>query len=128
VAGLYVVLEAEFLAVAQVLIYVGAIATLIVFAIMLSRGMMMGRTAHLNDQWVVAAVGAFALFIALTTVVRSVSWPVVEAAVPPDAIARVGELLVTDYVIPFEAASVLLLVALIGAIIIARETDEEEDR
>lgn len=124
VAVFYVLLEAEFLAVAQVLIYIGAIATLIVFAIMLSRGMMTGRTSPRNAQALWAAGGSLALGAALLyVVVFRVQWPVAEKAVPADMIQRLGTGLVTDYVVPFELASLLLMAALIGAVMIAREKE-----
>ncbi len=124
VAALYVLLEAEFLAVAQVLIYVGAIATLIVFAIMLTRGMMSGRTSPRNEQAVWAGLGSIVLGVVfLYLVVYRVNWPVVEKAVPADTIERLGASLVGHYLIPFELASVLLLAALIGAVLIAREKE-----
>ena len=124
VAALYVLLEAEFLAVVQVIIYVGAIATLIIFAIMLSRGMMTGRTSPYNAQALWAGVGCILLGAVLFYVVAlRVHWPVVAKEVPADTIAQLGASLVGHYVIPFEVASVLLLAALIGAVMIAREKE-----
>lgn len=123
IAGLFILLHAEFIAVAQVLIYVGAISTLIIFAIMLSRGVMDPDARRFNDQWgVVAGFGAV-LFVLLAAVVTRTRWPVALADVPADAIQRLGGEFVGSYVIPFEVASVLLVVAMIGAIIIAREQE-----
>lgn len=121
VAALYVLLEAEFLAVAQVMIYIGAISTLIVFAIMLSRGMMMGRVVMRNYQWGISAVVAVLLFALLAFVLLQIDWPEVTGEIAPDFIAQIGQALVTSYVVPFEVIAVLLSVALIGAILIARE-------
>jgi len=121
VSALYFMLEAEFLFIAQVLIYIGAIATLIVFAIMLSRGMMMGRTVMRNYQWGISAIVSALLFVLLVFVLFQINWPVVQGAVSPNAIADIGEAFVTTYVVPFEVVSILLLVALVGAIMIARE-------
>lgn len=124
VAVFYILLEAEFLAVAQVLIYIGAIATLIVFAIMLSRGMMTGRTSPRNNQAFWAGLGSLVLAVLLLyTVVFRVQWPVVQRSVPGDIISRLGSALVSEYVIPFELASLLLMAALIGAVMIAREKE-----
>ncbi len=123
IAGLYILLEAEFLAVVQILIYVGAIATLIVFAIMLSRGGMRRGTHVVNNQWPIVALGAVLLFAILASLVDRVVWPVQNAAPSGDMIAELGRAFVGPYVIPFEVASVLLVVALIGAIIIARERE-----
>lgn len=121
VAAVYATLEAEFLAVVQVLIYIGAISTLIVFATMLTRGMMLGRMPMRNYQWAISAVVSALLFVALVLVLFQINWPVVQAAVPDNTVAMIGEALVTSYVIPFLAVGVLLSVALIGAILIARE-------
>lgn len=121
VAGLYWLLEAEYLAIAQILIYIGAIATLIVFAIMLSRGMMIGRVKMNNFQAGISAVVAALLFVLLGFVLLQVDWPVAPQAVVPDPIPMMGEAFVTTYVIPFQVIAVLLSVALVGAIMIARE-------
>lgn len=123
IAGIFLLLHAEFLAVAQVLIYVGAISTLIIFAIMLSRGVMNRDQPRFNAQW--GVVGGFAalLFAGLLAVVTRVVWPVQAAAGPPDVIRQLGADFVGPYVVPFEVASVLLVVAMIGAIVIARERE-----
>jgi NADH:ubiquinone oxidoreductase subunit 6 (subunit J) len=121
VAGLYVLLEAPFLAAVQVLVYVGAIAILIVFAIMLTRRLMAKDLVQRNAQWGWSALGAALLFVALGLILLQVNWPVVEAAVPEETISILGQDLMGRYLVPFEVASVLLLVALVGSIIIARE-------
>jgi NADH-quinone oxidoreductase subunit J len=123
IAGIFILLHAEFLAVTQVLIYVGAISTLIIFAIMLTRNVMDPAQPRFNEQW--GVVGGFAalLFVALVAIITRVSWPVTSGAPPADAIQRLGADFVGPYVIPFEIASVLLVVAMIGAIIIARERE-----
>jgi NADH:ubiquinone oxidoreductase subunit 6 (subunit J) len=121
VAFLYWMLEAEFLAIAQVLIYIGAIATLIVFAIMLSRSMMLGRARMNNFQAGISAVVTLLLFGLLVFVLLQINWPVVQGVVSADPIGDIGKAFVTTYLVPFEVISVLLLVALVGAIMIARE-------
>ncbi len=123
VAGLYVLLEAEFLAMVQILVYVGAISILIIFAIMLSRQLMSSEFRASNEQWIWALVAAIALFVALGFILLRVSWPVAAANVPDDAISQLGQVLVSpdQFVLVFEVASVLLLVALVGAVIVARE-------
>ena len=123
VAGLFILLHAEFLAVVQVLIYIGAIATLIIFAIMLSRGMMDPKQPRFNDQWRAALGLVVVLAVALVGLVARIAWPVAAGEPPADAIQRLGTDFVGGYVIPFELASVLLVAAMIGAIIIARERE-----
>ncbi len=122
VAVLYVLLSASFLAVAQVVIYVGAIAILMMFVIMLTRREMRDRGPQTGKQWPWAAVLAVLLFGGLVWMVQSVGLaaaPVGE--VPQTAIADLGKALVSPngFVIPFEVASVLLLAALIGAVYVA---------
>jgi len=123
VASLYVLLEAPFLAAVQVLVYVGAIAILVVFAIMLTRRLMAEDLVQRNAQWGWSALGAVLLFVALGVILFQVNWPVVEAAVPKETISILGQDLMGRYLVPFEVASVLLLVALVGSIIIARERE-----
>jgi NADH:ubiquinone oxidoreductase subunit 6 (subunit J) len=121
VAGLYIILEAGFIAAVQVLVYIGAIAVLILFAIMLTRGLMTKTLAPENSQWIAALAIALLLFTALFFVVVGTHWPVSPAQVVGDMIPKIGTELVTTYVLPFEISSLLLLAALIGAIVIARE-------
>lgn len=123
VAGLYILLEAEILAMIQLLVYVGAISILIIFAIMLSRRMMSPEFKARNEQWLGGLVAALALFFILAWILWAVAWPTAQADVPQDAISLLGQALVSpdQYVVVFEAASVLLLVALVGAVIVARE-------
>jgi NADH:ubiquinone oxidoreductase subunit 6 (subunit J) len=123
IAAIFILLQAEFLAVVQVLIYVGAISTLIIFAIMLSSTVMDPKSQRFNEQWGVVAGFAVLLFVILLALLTRVQWPIAMEPVPPDAIARLGEAFVGPYVVPFEVASVLLVVAMIGAIIIARERE-----
>jgi len=127
VAGYYVLLDAGFLAAVQLLIYIGAIAILIMFAIMLSRELMAQRQSQDNSQWYVAFFVSALAFAALAGVLWRVDWPVADAqalASPSVAISQLGQGLLGSYMIPFEVASVLLLVALVGAVILARETTE----
>jgi NADH:ubiquinone oxidoreductase subunit 6 (subunit J) len=123
VAGFYVLLEVEILAMIQLLVYVGAISILIIFAIMLSRRLMSPEYQARNEQWLIGLVAAAALFAVLAFVLLSVSWPVSQSDVPPGAISALGQVLVSPnhFVLVFEVASVLLLVALVGSVIIARE-------
>jgi NADH:ubiquinone oxidoreductase subunit 6 (subunit J) len=124
VVGFYILLEAELLAMIQLLVYVGAISILIIFAVMLSRRIMSPNFQARNEQWLWGLVAATALFMVLIYVLLKINWPVAPAAtVPADVISQLGQALVSpnQFVLPFEVASVLLLVALVGAVIIARE-------
>ncbi len=143
VAGLYVLLEAEFIAISQVLVYVGAIATLITFAIMLTRSMMYGRTSPMNRQWGKSALFTVLFFLALLGFLQSTPWPaearqlfaeegvvtVVGQFLTADGlfvsteglIAALGVQFVTTYVVAFEVLGLLLLLALVGAVMLARD-------
>ncbi len=123
VAGLYVLLEAPFLAAVQLLIYVGGIAVLIVFAIMVTRDMTNPDVPGANRQWWAAALVSLALCGVLGWVVLNHNWGATPGPVPENSIAILGTMLVDPegMVLPFEVASVLLLVAFIGAVTIAKE-------
>jgi NADH-quinone oxidoreductase subunit J len=123
VAGLYVLLEAPFLAGVQLFIYAGGIAILIIFAIMLTRDMMNPDVLGANRQWWAAALVAVALCGVLGWVALNHDWGPPPGPVPEHSIALLGQALVDPqgFALPFEVASVLLLVALIGAVTIARE-------
>jgi NADH-quinone oxidoreductase subunit J len=126
VVGYYVLLDAGFLAAVQLLIYIGAIAILILFAVMLTRGLMAKRQSQHNQQWLIAALVTLLIFVVLAVVLWQVEWPVASEqalASPNVSVSQLGQELLGPYVIPFEVASVLLLVALIGAVILARETE-----
>jgi NADH:ubiquinone oxidoreductase subunit 6 (subunit J) len=121
IAGIYFVLEAEFVAVVQILVYVGAISILILFAVMLTRGLMRRDLPAQNSQWIAAAFLSLILFAALVFVALTANWHAVDTKITTDLIPKIGTELVTTYLLPFEAISLLLLAALVGAIVIARE-------
>jgi len=123
IAGTFILLEAEFLAVVQILVYVGAISILFIFAIMLSQNYADPLQPRVNAQWQLVAGFAVLLFVALAAIVTRVAWPVAFNQVPADTIERLGAEFVGTYVVPFEVASVLLVAAMIGAIIVARERE-----
>ena len=123
VAMIYVLLEAPFIAVVQVLVYIGAIAILIVFAIMLTRRLMSKEMEQQNAQWVLSALGALALFGILGWILYTAVWPVQGGLMPAEPIEQLGQDLLTTYLVPFEIVSVLLLAALVGAILIGRERE-----
>jgi NAD(P)H-quinone oxidoreductase subunit 6 len=121
ISGLYLLLNADFVAAAQVLIYVGAINVLILFAIMLVNK----REAFpsVPNAWVrkgTTVIVCLGLFSLLGSMVVVTPWAI--STVPPtgDAIIRIGEHFFSDFLLPFELASVLLLMALIGAVVLAR--------
>lgn len=121
VAGLYFMLQAEFIAVVQVLLYAGAVMVLILFAIMLTQRLMDRQLHQFTGKWWLAAPFALILFAALIVpAVWGTEWIDGSGqAIPEEAAAALGERLMTSFVLPFEIVSVLLLLALIGAIVVA---------
>ena len=135
VAGIFLTLHAEFLAGVQVIVYVGGILVLFVFVIMLISVERAERERQFNRQWTIALVTAAILVgeigYGLYQGKDSLNLPPV---VPPAATAavagnseKVGVALYTYYLLPFEIASILLLVAIVGAVVLAkRRTPAEE--
>lgn len=124
IAGLYILLNADFVAAAQVLIYVGAVNVLILFAIMLVNKRQ--DFTPLPNAWVrkgATALVCTGLFVLLGTMVLATPWTttkVVGTVPAQSSIVTIGEHFFTDFLLPFELASVLLLIAMVGAIILAR--------
>ncbi len=123
VAGLYLLLLADFLAMVQVLLYGGAVTILMLFAMMLTRVRERPETLD-NPQRPWAAAIAIATFAGTVVVAYTTQWPSgTGAGLAHVDFATIGASLFTDWAIPFEIASLLLLIALMGAVIIARADD-----
>jgi NADH-quinone oxidoreductase subunit J len=124
VAVAYALLNASFLAVVQVVVYIGAIAILFIFAVMLTRRDMRDQGPQMNKNWWFGAVLAVATFGGLFYLLQG--WDGLSRTAPAypsgfDAVAELGNELLspTGYVLPFEVASVLLVAALVGAVYVA---------
>lgn len=120
VAGIYVMLHAEFLAVVQVLLYVGAVAILIIFAIMLTSKLAGREVQMTNEHTFIGAFLSLVLVFGLTVSLASTLFHQADTLPASQSAFEIGRLLMTEYVLPFELVSALLLAALIGAIVIAR--------
>tara|TARA_Y100001968_G_C19429934_1_gene756417 strand:+ start:119 stop:718 length:600 start_codon:yes stop_codon:yes gene_type:complete len=122
VAGLYLLLNASFVAAAQVLVYVGAVNVLILFAIMLvNKKEELKKIKGLASRRIISGFVCGGLLVLLLRVVITTPWSLPgPKAIGEEATERIGEHLFTDYLLPFELASVLLLMAMIGAIVLAR--------
>ena len=129
VAGLYLLLNASFVAAAQVLVYVGAVNVLILFAIMLvNKREDLKPIPGLQLRKALSAGICLGLLVLMFRVVLITPWPLPgPAAIGEGATVRIGEHLFTDYLLPFELASVLLLMAMIGAIVLARRDIQAVD-
>lgn len=131
-SGLFILLNAGFVAAAQILIYVGAVNVLILFGIMLVNKR--EDFSKVKNAWLgrlVTAAVCVGLFALLGTMILATPWSLSSAAAAGDeATVIIGMHLFSDYLLPFELASVLLLMALIGAIVLARREffpDEDTD-
>ncbi|MFC7371509.1 NADH-quinone oxidoreductase subunit J [Fictibacillus iocasae] len=126
VAGIYVTLSAEFVAGVQVLIYSGAITIIMLFGIMLTRHEREEeeRTPVLRKVLTGGAILVF--FFILYGKIKDLNFPQGDAELHVDNTKKIGIELYSNYVIPFELMSVLLLVALIGAVILAKKDEKEE--
>ncbi|MBM2811113.1 MAG: nuoJ [Chloroflexi bacterium] len=122
-AATFVILGADFLGAVQIVIYVGAITVLILFGIMLTpRNVELPESSGVGRSTAGVFVAA-AVFIVSTTVIVTSQWPRSMSTPIPDrpTTEAIGQGLFTTYALPFEMASILLLIAMIGAIVIARE-------
>ena len=123
-AGLYILLDAEFLAAVQVLIYVGGITILLLFAILLTSRIAGKGVRVLNEQKVVSGIVAVVLMVLLgLAATRGFEAPA-ELPKQPENTPRIGTLLMTTYALPFEAVSILLLAGMVGAIFLARKEEK----
>ena len=123
ISGLYILLNADFVAAAQILIYVGAVNVLILFAIMLvNKREDFAALPYANIRRAATGVVCLGLFALLGTMVLVTPWSLdtTSPAVIENTIIAIGEHFFSDYLLPFELASVLLLMAMVGAIILAR--------
>lgn len=122
IAGIYILLQSEFLAAVQVIIYVGAVTVLVLFAIMLTNRSYAPDSNPPNSQWAVAGVVAVAVLGMLLLVISSAGFPTTpQVALTGDTTLAIGRAILNQYFLPFEIAAMLLLGAMIGAIVIARE-------
>ena len=130
VAGLYLLLNASFVAAAQVLVYVGAVNVLIIFAIMLvNKKEDLKPIDNIKSRKIISTSICLTLLSLLIRVDLSNTWGLAEpsASIGEESTIRIGEHLFSDYLLPFEVASVLLLMAMIGAIVLARRDVMNED-
>jgi NADH-quinone oxidoreductase subunit J len=128
VAGLYVLLQADFLAVAQIMVYVGGILILLLFGVMLTNRVTNAEITTGTVQGLPATVVVGILLGTLILLVSRATWNV-QASLPDvtGTTTEIGERLLTTFLLPFEIAGILLLVAIMGAAMIARSTDKTKE-
>jgi NADH-quinone oxidoreductase subunit J len=122
VAGIFILLGAEFLAAAQVLIYIGAVAVLMIFAIMLTSNLASKKITQTNENGVVSFFICLIFgFTTLLLIGNTHVWRYSVEGPGTDNTLNLGRYLMTEFMLPFEVVSVLLLAAMIGAIVLARK-------
>lgn len=123
VTGFYIMLQAEFVAGIQVLIYAGAITVLILFVIMLTEGGSGTMVRQVTGQIPLGAMAAIWMAFLILVVLSRTTWPTARGQLPQYSVQNIGTAFLTNYVLIFEVTSLVLLVSLVGAIVIARREE-----
>ena len=119
-AGFYVMLYADFVAGAQILIYVGGVLVLIIFGVMLTNKMDKPSIANSSLNQIVAGIVSIVFFMVQAIVILTTPWEN-DGVVLDETVKEIGRMLMKEYILPFEIVSILLLAALIGAATLARK-------
>jgi NADH-quinone oxidoreductase subunit J len=119
-AGIFLTLDAEFLAAVQILLYAGGVVTIVVFAIVVTERLVGERITQTSRHLVRAVIAAGVLLAVLVAVIRRVPLPLSATPVRGDLTRAIGQAVLTRWVLPFELLAVLFLAALVGALYFAR--------
>jgi NADH:ubiquinone oxidoreductase subunit 6 (subunit J) len=119
-AGVFLALDAEFLAAVQLLLYAGGVITIVVFAIVVTERLVGDRITQTSRHIVTGLVLAGALLLGVLRFLRGADLPVGRPVIAVDVTRAIGQVLLTEFVLPFELLAVLLLVGLLGALYFAR--------
>jgi len=122
-AGVFLALDAEFLAAVQLLLYAGGVVTIVVFAIVVTERLVGERITQTSRSILTGVVLAGALLLGLLRFLRGADLPVDRPVIGVDVTRAIGQVLLTEFVLPFELLAVLLLVGLLGALYFARPED-----
>jgi NADH:ubiquinone oxidoreductase subunit 6 (subunit J) len=122
-AGVFLALDAEFLAAVQLLLYAGGVITIVVFAIVVTERLVGDRITQTSRSILTGVVLSGALLLGLLRFLRGVDLPVERPVIGVDVTRAIGQVLLTEFVLPFELLAVLLLVGLLGALYFARPED-----
>ena len=123
IAGLYIFMWADFMAGVQVVVYIGGILVLLIFGIMLTNKISSVNISHTSLQIGVGAVVTLGVLGFLISMINNTSWLQLSSVEPSQTADSIGRLLMMDFLLPFEVASLLLLGALIGAAMLSRNTN-----
>jgi len=119
-AGVFLALDAEFLAAVQLLLYAGGVVTIVVFAIVVTERLVGDRITQTSRHILPGLVLAGALLLGILRFLRGANLPVERPVIAVDVTRAIGQVLLTEFVLPFELLAVLLLVGLLGALYFAR--------
>ena len=121
IAGVYLALHAEFIAIVQILIYVGAVMTLVIFAIMMTENFENKNMPASNNLRLPAFAASLFFLVIMTKLITKTRWPIRENFEAANvSVTALGKAMMGTYVFPFEIISVVLIVALIGSIVVAK--------
>ena len=123
IAGLYIFMWADFMAGVQIIVYIGGILVLLIFGIMLTNKISSVNISHTSLQRGVGAVVTLGVLGFLISMINNTSWLQLSSVEPSQTADSIGRLLMMEYLLPFEVASLLLLGALIGAAMLSRNTN-----
>jgi len=119
-AGIFLSLDAEFLAAVQLLLYAGGVITIVVFAIVVTERLVGDRLTQVSRRLLTGVILAGALLVAVLRFLRGADLPVERPVVAVDVTRVLGQVLLTEFVLPFELLATLLLIGLVGALYFAR--------
>lgn len=125
VAGVYVLMNAELLAVVQILLYAGGVVILLAFGIMMSNRLKDGQVLSGEKNQVLAAVISLGLLALLSFLISTTTWSLEKGAQPENQIEHIGVAFLTDHIVAFELIAFVLLVALVGAAYLAKKSTDE---
>jgi NADH:ubiquinone oxidoreductase subunit 6 (subunit J) len=120
VAANYLLLNADFLAFVQILVYAGAVSIVIIFGVMLTQRKNMKQTNLYGHQKWIASLVVLAFFAIVGWMLSNTTWEALEGEAPSSTVSIIADLMLNKFVVPFEVAAILLTIAMIGAIIIAK--------
>ncbi|MGF7185163.1 NADH-quinone oxidoreductase subunit J [Desulfitispora alkaliphila] len=120
IAGIFFTLHADFLGLVQILIYVGAVSILVVFGIMLTRRGDIKNSNPFNSYKYLAMFASAGLFFLISVIVWSTNWALSSVETEGSYVGPIIETTLIDFLVPFQLAGILLLVAMVGAIVLAK--------
>ncbi len=123
IAGFYVLLGGDFVAIVQILVYAGGINVLLIFGTMLTADVSKPEVSNISFQSAFTIIAGAGIFFLLLFIINSAEWSIVSQEMVPTT-KQIGRLLLKEYILPFEVISFLLLAAMIGALVLVNKGDQ----